>query len=171
MSELDVTASTRQMWRGKDASNVLFLDRDASVRPDVVADARALPFRDGAFMKLYCDPPHIVRASKKNRQRGRFGEYGLWESRAEWVAFLYRVDEEFSRVLAPKGTLWFKTISGGHPKTNRHNMIQTRDLGYLKRFEVVSRESYPSKHKFTLGGGLSHVTTDETLLAKVEAGP
>jgi hypothetical protein len=42
---------------GTDRSGDLLVDVDKSVGPDVVADLYHLPFRDGAFDTVICDPP------------------------------------------------------------------------------------------------------------------
>ena len=164
---LDATASTRQMWKGRDMTDVLFIDKLAAVRPDIIADARFLPFRENIFTKIFCDPPHLIRASKKNRQKRRFAEYGLWERREDWIIFLAHIDEEFARCLKDNGEVWFKTISGGYPATRRWNKIDTEDLAYLRTFRQIEDTVYPSKHKFTLSGGRNLCETHETLFVKI----
>ena len=40
------------------------MDVSMDAKPDVVASACYLPFRDAIFTLLYCDPPHIFYLTK-----------------------------------------------------------------------------------------------------------
>lgn len=98
------------------------MDVRREVRPDIVADARFMPFRTGVFKKVYSDPPHLIRKSevnfestKRSRRRHRrygrmsmFERYGWWKSREQWLDFARRTNDEFALILRPDGELHYK---------------------------------------------------------------
>jgi len=123
---LDVTAGNRAMWRDKRPPNVVFLDVEhrLAVPPDVVADSRRLPFRDGIFDTVVFDPPHawgkkpgaIVQTSPKrslirSRVKRNTPSYYGWDkyrTRRELISYIHQTLKEARRVLKPDGVLWFK---------------------------------------------------------------
>lgn len=62
---LDATCSFYRNWP---LHATLRMDNRAIVGPDIVADAQFLPFRDGVFDQIYCDPPHMVRKDPSSQR-------------------------------------------------------------------------------------------------------
>lgn len=125
---LDATCSDKKIWP-REAT--IRMDVRREVKPDIVADARYLPFRPGVFHRVNCDPPHLIDKDRweqdkpkysrwfvsVNRHREGFSHqhilhsyrrYGLWHSREEWLAFLEATNNEFARVLKQTGVLEYK---------------------------------------------------------------
>ncbi len=114
---LDATCGGKMMWFEKENEHVVYLDkRDLgpgfmrtrkrfSVKPDIVADFRHLPFIDEVFSLVVFDPPHTIR---KKESGGYIAErYGrLLES--SWAEDLRLGFNECFRVLKPEGTLIVK---------------------------------------------------------------
>lgn len=100
---LDATAGKRMMWFDKQNENVVYLDLKREVKPDIVADFRALPLRDSTFDLVVFDPPHTSA-----------GEHGIFIQtfgalRAHrFVPDLYKASRELKRVLRNGGILIFK---------------------------------------------------------------
>ena len=117
---LDATCSAKRAW--PKVADVR-LDVRASAHPDVVASTTALPFPDGSFQTVYCDPPfNIYRSGTKRdlairaREGEDYGRFGHWESRAAWLAWLGPTAREFYRVLDQGGQVYF-TVSHGWRET------------------------------------------------------
>jgi len=47
--------------------------RVLSISPDVVADFRAMPYRDGSFDLVVFDPPHFLRNGKSGWMAKKYG--------------------------------------------------------------------------------------------------
>lgn len=114
---LDACCGGRMMWFDKKHPNTLYVDKrvkgkgfmstrkNFSVEPDIKADFRNLPFKDGQFNMVVFDPPHTIR----NKEEGgiiaeRYGRLIL----ETWEKDLALGFSECWRVLADKGTLIFK---------------------------------------------------------------
>lgn len=122
----------------------LRMDRRIECRPDIVADARFLPFRENVFDLIYCDPPHLFRKNTdiekikvQRRKSGRksaglFERYSFWQSRDQWLDFLERTNEEFSRTLKTEGKLYYKLTDG------KHGLTRLGDLRILNNFALFS---------------------------------
>lgn len=120
----------------------LRLDKRRIVKPDIVADARYLPFKSGIVDQLYCDPPHMFgpvsesRIAKMDAARlktGRkavnsFVRYSWWNSESEWLDFVRKTDNEFHRVLNPDGLLYYKITDGSKGTT------KLKDLSLMVHF-------------------------------------
>lgn len=111
---LDVTAGSRMMWFDPDDARALFVDervestevcdgRTVTVRPDVQADFRNLPFPDEQFFHVVFDPPHLKRLGETSWTRVKYG--ALFPT---WRDDLAAGFSECFRVLRPGGTLIFK---------------------------------------------------------------
>jgi ubiquinone/menaquinone biosynthesis C-methylase UbiE len=111
---LDACCGSRMMWFDKDNPAALFADirqeshtlcdgRPLEIKPDVVADFRAMPFEDAAFWHVVFDPPHLKKLGKTSWLAKKYGRLlPTWED---------DIREGFAecwRVLKPGGTLIFK---------------------------------------------------------------
>lgn len=80
---LDMSAGPRAIWWEKNHPNTVYLDigfnrideHGTTIKnPDIVADTRAMPFRNGTFDLIVYDPPHCK--FNRNSQMGlRYGNY------------------------------------------------------------------------------------------------
>jgi hypothetical protein len=64
-----MSAGTRAAWFDKHRPDVMHIDIREKVRPDVVANSKLLPFRDGTFDLIVFDPPHVNGGAKSNISR------------------------------------------------------------------------------------------------------
>lgn len=109
---LDCTANTRKMWNGVHwDGEIVYVDIDPTMKPDVVADFRCLPFVSESFDVLIFDPPHLPLAASSPKSYKRFvRDYGLAKSlpgdciSAFFPSFL----QEAHRVLKPDGLIFAK---------------------------------------------------------------
>ena len=102
-------------WFDRKNPNVVFMDnriedatlcdgRKLTVKPDVFADFRSIPFADDTFRMVVFDPPHLVHVGE-NSWMGK--KYGMLD-RVTWRNDLKTGFEECFRVLVPGGFLIFK---------------------------------------------------------------
>jgi hypothetical protein len=102
MRVLDVSAGNRAIWW--DASEAVFVDIRESVRPQIVADSRLLPFRDGyGFDLIVFDPPHANYGKNSNFSKS-YGHH----TAAEIESIIRGTAMESSRVAAPRALMAFK---------------------------------------------------------------
>lgn len=114
---VDVTMNVGRFWRGTSRS-VIGLDIEPKVRPTVLGDHLALPFRDNSLDVVVYDPPHVPNQGR-DRQKdftSRFGlvvkssrenGYNLSHLFAPFVSEAYRA-------LAPDGLLFAKITDYVH---------------------------------------------------------
>lgn len=147
--------ATCSFYRNWPSHATLRMDNRALVDPDIVADARFLPFRDGVFDMVYCDPPHMIRkdpmvmphdiAIIKRRLSGRLSQgdltrYGFFRSRDEWTDFVKATDAEFSRVLKQEGHLMLKLTFGADKR-----YIKREDIEEMRSFRIEQERITKSK--------------------------
>lgn len=112
---LDACCSSRMFHFDKENPEVLFMDirsedincsdgRFVSVRPDLVADFRNMPFQDNCFKLVIFDPPHDMYAGKNSFTAQKYGNL----DKNNWQQDLKKGFDECIRVLEPKGILIFK---------------------------------------------------------------
>jgi len=136
---LDATAGLRRYWKGRNMQGVLFLDIRAEVKPDIVASNEYLPFRPGVFNCIFYDPPHIISRNGSIAKTSFGYRYGFWTHRSDIIRNIYQVNEEFARVLRPRGKLLFFY-------TDYHeNPSLESCLSLLKHFRIIQRERLKSK--------------------------
>lgn len=102
-------------WFDKNNPNVIFMDnreldtrlsdgRTLSIRPDLLADFRNMPFPDNTFYTVVFDPPHLLHAGKNSWLAKKYGVL----NQDTWKEDLARGFNECMRVLKPHGNLIFK---------------------------------------------------------------
>lgn len=162
---LDATCSAKRRWP---AVADVRVDINPETHPDVVADDRHLPFKDGTFTEVYCDPPHLVK-SYKNRSPlvsdetltgldpgtakavVGYRRFAMWPGMAAFHEYLDAVNGEFARVLGTDGRLHFKSTDGSrsHGTTIRCRDVIDRLTNFtLIEDRVVESQGYFAKwHK------------------------
>lgn len=100
---LDATCSFAHVWP---AYATLRMDIRREVGPDLVADARFLPFRDGVFDEIFLDPPHIF--GRCIYIHDKMDRYGSFKNGRAWKEFAKSATAEAARVLAPGGSVHYK---------------------------------------------------------------
>jgi SAM-dependent methyltransferase len=114
---LDATVNRGRFWIGSNRP-VLGLDIDPKFKPDVVADNRAIPLKDGSFDVVVYDPPHIPNQGKDKSKdfNTRFG-LGSKSSHVNGYNFSHLYPPfvaEAYRVLKPEGLLFCKMADYVH---------------------------------------------------------
>ena len=159
---LDATCSFAKIWP-RYAS--IRMDIRRIVRPDIVADARFMPFQNGTFNKIYCDPPHIIYAfdptndSKKTstfrpryvrfREHIRFDmaiRFGFWKSRDEWADFVAKSGPEFVRILKEQGLLHYKITDDGD-RRQRVSHKHLSEMPFVTIQDKVTRSKSNSRRR------------------------
>jgi SAM-dependent methyltransferase len=111
---LDACCGSRMFWFDKESPLAIFQDcrrgvqtlcdgRVLVVEPDVLADARKMPYPDNWFAHVVLDPPHLVNVGE---QSYTFAKYGRLSR--DFKTDLRQIFAECFRVLRPEGTLCFK---------------------------------------------------------------
>lgn len=112
---LDATAGNRNMWKNKNPTNTVFMDKEfgLGIPPDVLADFRYCPFRTGVFNCVIFDPPHYVtppiwhrnpkgyelglgRQDEKGFRRGPW--WGEFKSKTDMFISIHKAQKEFQRL-------------------------------------------------------------------------
>lgn len=112
---LDMCCGSRMFWLDKQDERAVFMDRRKEqhvlcdgrklvIIPDVLADFRAMPFKNDHFAQVVFDPPHLKRAGEKSWMSKKYGVLNK-DTWREDIAAGFR---EAFRVLRPHGTLVFK---------------------------------------------------------------
>lgn len=81
------------------------------VKPMILADMRYLPFKDGVFDIIICDPPHMDCGLTGFMAKA----WGSWNQR-ETIDIMKMSNMEFSRCLRPRGTLILKVMADIMPR-------------------------------------------------------
>lgn len=138
---LDSTCSEAKMWP-RFATLRMDIRREAA--PDIIASAAALPFRDGIFSIIYCDPPFTIRERRRNLGHSDHGfilrmeRFGLWKTRSNWENFLAAINQEFKRALAPRGHVEFKI-------SDLKEDVHSKDLAIMSNFDRSIKKAWRSK--------------------------
>ena len=113
---LDMTAGARMMWVDREDDRAVTVDmrrpaehtlcdgRSFTLRPDIVADFRALPFADASFDLVVFDPPHLRKAGPQSWMRTK---YGVLDPDT-WRDDIHAGFGEAFRVSTRSGTVIFK---------------------------------------------------------------
>jgi len=86
-------------------SEACWSKQEVIIKPTVLADMKSLPFQDQSFEGIVFDPPHTDAGL--NTWLGKY--YGSWDQH-ETIQTLKMVNNEFARVLIPKGFLFLKIM-------------------------------------------------------------
>lgn len=118
---LDACCGSRMFWFNPSNPNVIFCDnreleteaiwksgdgrsvRYCTVKPDVLADFRALPFPDESFCHVVFDPPHLKSIGDTAWMAKKYGKLP-----EDWQSLIHDGFHECWRVLKTNGTLIFK---------------------------------------------------------------
>jgi len=124
MKILDATSGFRVFLKNRVPRDLVCVDIRASVKPDIVADDRFLPFRNDVFGAVYFDPPHKHGYGGFHKERySGFGSYN--NMRALFLRLFLRGSREFTRVLADNGIFVTKltkvTQFQGDGSNSRHH--------------------------------------------------
>lgn len=131
MRILDATAGYRSIWYQKEYPDVVFMDKRCGkfyshtpnghkdqkrrilVQPNVVAEWKHAPFKDGVFDMVIFDPPQIIR-NEGSTPSGMAAKYGMFYSH-NWRAQIMGGAEELFRVLKPSGQFILKWSDSSRP--------------------------------------------------------
>jgi len=123
---LDATAGNRTMYETKNVKSIIYIDIEKQLwrKPTIFADCTRTPFKSKTFHTIFFDPPHTwgrptfdfkTARFLKSRQWAREHPYGhtyygwdKYKNRQELIAFIYRAQKEFLRILRDDGLLWLK---------------------------------------------------------------
>ena len=141
---LDATCAGRHLWNDKARGDTVYVDRricprgtipirpNWEIRPDIVCDFTALPFRGETFDLVVFDPPHIIRENpSKGYLRTKYGEL----RRSDWTVTLTNGFSECWRVLRSPGTLHLKWADGSATLKEVLALIPVRPL-FKNKHEV-----------------------------------
>ena len=132
---LDACCGGRMFWFDKKHPDAIFVDnRDRksghcehrpnhSVKPDIIADFRNLPFEDKSFKLVVFDPPHIFGKETSNLTK----QYG-WLDKDSWSDYILEGFNECWRVLDDNGVLIFKWNEARVKKSEIINLIPQKPL-------------------------------------------
>lgn len=159
---LDATCSFGRIWP-KYAT--IRIDIRKECNPDIVMDAKDLKFENDFFDEIYCDPPHLIRkgdnlegSKRKTRLSGRlsssnmFVRFGYWHNHEEFYEFVDKTNNEFYRVLKPKGIIHYKMTDGS-------GCVRTSDLiERMTNFTLTKDERTKSKSALGPNGNARWLT-------------
>ena len=111
---LDACCGSRMFWFDKNNPAVVFMDnreledtlcdgRKLVVKPDVLADFRAIPYPDNTFKLVVFDPPHLLNVGRTSWMAKK---YGMLQD--TWKKDIKKGFDECMRVLDEYGVLVFK---------------------------------------------------------------
>ena len=90
---------TQAIWKSSKGNAV----RYCTVKPDVLADFRELPFPNESFWHVVYDPPHLRKCGENAWMAKKYGKLPK-----DWKPLIHDGFQECWRVLKTNGTLIFK---------------------------------------------------------------
>ena len=93
------TLDTQAIWKSGNGKAI----RYCTVKPDVLADFRSLPFPDESFWHIVFDPPHLLDIGDSAWLAKQYGKLPK-----DWKSLIHDGFHECWRVLKQNGTLIFK---------------------------------------------------------------
>lgn len=104
MKILDLSSGNRAIWFNKNHPLALYVDKRASVKPDIVCDTRKIPKAVGSKYDLICwDPPH-VNCGKNSKMSKVYGHH----TTAEILDTIEKTSKEAHRVSKNNALMAFK---------------------------------------------------------------
>ena len=111
---LDACCGSKMFWFDKENENVVFMDnreleetlcdgRKLTIKPDVIADFKDIPFPDNSFKLVVFDPPHLNKLGENSWMAKKYGVLGK-----DWEKDIKQGFGECMRVLDTYGVLVFK---------------------------------------------------------------
>lgn len=112
---LDACCGSRMFWFDKNNPEVDFCDirqesdvlcdgRTLSIKPDIIADFTALPFKSDSYYLVVFDPPHLINVGDSSWLAKKYGKL----KKNEWQHIIKDGFSECMRVLRKNGVLIFK---------------------------------------------------------------
>ncbi len=132
---LDACCGGKMMWFDKHNPNVIFQDireddyvlcdgRTFSVKPDIIADFRSMPYPDNSFYLVVFDPPHMDNSNDNSYMAQKYGTL----RRFKWQDDLKQGFNQCMRVLKPNGILIFKWNETRIPLSRILEIIEIQPL-------------------------------------------
>lgn len=111
---LDTCCGSKMFWFDKENENVVFMDnreleetlcdgRKLTIKPDIMADFKDIPFPDNSFKLVVFDPPHLNKLGENSWMAKKYGVLGK-----DWEKDIKQGFGECMRVLDTYGVLVFK---------------------------------------------------------------
>lgn len=138
---LDSTCGYRLKWKKGIPDNYVGVDIRSEVNPDIVADTKKLPIKNGVIRFIHFDPPHHKPA------KGFWGNrsYGEGLTPAQRLKLFVEVNKEFHRVINKDGLVIAKiTNMPKNPGYSSKNMDKTLERE-LTNFKLITKSSRPSR--------------------------
>lgn len=135
---LDPCVGPGEWWKEQKGVHVIKCDKIATCSNLVISTMIALPFAEGTFDEIWCDPPHLIRNDLSHWNKS-YLRYGNWRNRREWEHALRGMNTEFRRVLRDTGLLYMKIISGPDRRVTKE-----ADLSLMTNFCIEDKEVWPS---------------------------
>jgi hypothetical protein len=148
MRILDISAGKRAVWCDKRHRDTVYVDVRPEVKPDIVADARALPLADGGFDLVVFDPPHVNFGANSNKARdyGHHTTAAIREIVAGSAKEAWRVsrpgalmsfkwndhDQKLAKVLALMAQ-WWEPLFGHVTSVRAKHVCQTQWVMLMRR--------------------------------------
>lgn len=112
---LDACCGSKMFWFDKNNENVVFMDnreltdtlcdgRQLTIKPDIIADFRNIPYKDKSFKLVVFDPPHLVKVGENSWLAKKYGKL----NKDTWQEDIKQGFDECMRVLDDYGVLIFK---------------------------------------------------------------
>ena len=173
---VDTTCSTKRRWP---VYADLRMDVNPSVKPDLVADTRHLPFADGSINELWCDPPHLVKSwvnksplvddttyaglhPGTRKAAAGYRRFSIWGGMAEYLTWLTDTAREFRRVLKPHGIVRYKTTDGSRSHGTTIRVVDAIAAFQKEGFRLVVDDAAVSTGYFARWHAKHHGTVTLT---------
>ena len=109
---LDMTYGRGTWWKKFRPTILVANGTDLEHKPDLTADFRAMPFRDGAFSQIIFDPPYVVKGGRRtSTMEDHQDRYGMTDAPTNPLEGQQLVNDglaESARLLETNGVLLVK---------------------------------------------------------------
>ena len=153
---LDTTCADRKSKARFPRYATIGMDVSREVKPDIIASATHLPFKEGVFDKIYCDPPHRIRQDDEIQWRRMLGvthynRFSHWRKKTDWFEFLDRVNIEFFKVLKSDGEFHIKITDGVSGAVKITDLERLYNFGITKKIRKKSVGFFANLNKKKFG--------------------